>query len=329
MPNVIFLDSFDAIATASLAQKYGAVGGAVSVVAGAGRNGTAGMRTTASSNSGNLTSPVLGNQATLYAEVAVRTAALGNITFLQFLQAGALQVDAQMTSTGELAVSRGGTVLATTSGLGLAANTFYHIGLMATIHDTLGVYELRVNGVTKLSATGVDTNSSGSAWADQVRLRGFGGLGADYDDLIVSTDGWCGDCRVVAVFPAGAGNYSQWTPSAGSGWQCVDEAAPNGDTDYVSSATAGQRNSYDFAALGLTGAIKAVQHVTSLRKDDVGARTVKQFARIGGTDYDGADAAVLDTYAMQRRVMSVNPATGADWTVAALDASEFGTLLVS
>lgn len=328
MPNVVFVDSFDHLLTADLLQKYSAAGAAVSINSAAGRNGTSGIRTTASSNSGNLTSVNLGNQSTLYVEVAMKVAALpgSDISTIVLLESAAVQCDVQLTAAGELRVTRAGTSLGITSGAGITAGTFFHIGFMATVHDTAGVYEVRVNGVSKLTGSSADTQATANARADQVRLRGHSALGTDYDDLIISTDGWCGDCRVVAVRPQGPGNYSAWTPSAGLGWQCVDDTTPNGDTDYVSSSTPGQRNSYDFAALGLTGAIKAVQQVTSLRKDDAGTRTVKQFARIGGVDFDGTAVSVGDSYAMTRRVMSTNPA-GGDWTVAALDSSEFGVLL--
>ena len=103
----------------------------------------------------------------------------------------------------------------------------------------------------------------------------------------------------------------------------------NSDTDYVSSLSASQRNSYDFGAVGIVGSVKAVQHVTTMRKDDAGSRTAQQFIRIGGADYDGPDISVTDSYLMQRRVMSVNPATGAPWTTADIDAAEAGTRLVS
>jgi hypothetical protein len=151
----------------------------------------------------------------------------------------------------------------------------------------------------------------------------------DFDDFWMTTDAFLGDCRVVAVLPQGAGNYSQWTPSAGLGWQCVDEAAMNADTDYVLSAVAGQRNSYDFAPVGFTGNVKAVQQITTLRKDDAGSRTAQQFARISGTDYDSANITVLDSYAMQRRILTVNPATGAGWNTSDIDNAEFGTRIVS
>ena len=330
MPTVLLCESFDHFATADLPAKGYGAGVSLTVASGAGRNGTSGMRSSAANFAGALTAAIT-NQASVYVDVAFRPAALpgADAEFILLMDAGSVQTDLRLTATGELRITRNGTSLAVTSGLGMIAGTYYHIGFMSTIHDTAGVYEVKVNGVSKLSGSGADTKSTGNAFANQVRLQAVTSIGTDFDDFIVSSDAFCGDCRVKAILPDSAGNYSQWTPSAGSGFQCVDEALMNSDTDYVSSSTAGQRNSYGFAAVGLTGTVKAVQHVTAHRKDDAGSRSIRQFARISGTDYDGSVLSVADTYVMSRRVMVTNPATGADWTVSAIDAAEFGSKLES
>ena len=125
-------------------------------------------------------------------------------------------------------------------------------------------------------------------------------------------------------------NEVEFLGPGAAGYQCVDDPLTiNGDIDYVSSAVAGQRNSYDFAPVGFTGNVKAVQQITTLRKDDAGSRTAQQFARVSGADYDGTNITVLDSYAMQRRIMTVNPATGAGWNTSDIDSAEFGTKIVS
>ena len=91
----------------------------------------------------------------------------------------------------------------------------------------------------------------------------------------------------------------------------MDEHDSNDDDDYNYSATAGQRVSYDFESLGLTGTVKGVQHVATMRKDDDKVRLVKMFSRIGGTDYDGPQISVNDTYVAQRHQSRVqNPLPG-------------------
>ncbi len=324
MPNVVFTDSYDHYSYADMGKKYVTTpSSSASFVTG--RNGNA-----FSVGSFNSASFNIAATQTVYFEAAMKWSSVTAVsTAIIFRDGSAVtHLDLRTTAGAELQITRNGTVLATTSGLGLLNNTWYHVGFYGLIDDTTGAYELRIDGMTKLSATNVDTRNAGTASVATIFLNSNASGDTIFDDLVVSTDGFCGDCVVKAIFPNGVGNYSQWTPSTGLGWQCVDEAAMNSDTDYVSSATPGQRNSYDFASVG-TGTIKAVQQVTTCRKDDTGSRTIKQFARISGTDYDGTAASVSGSYVMQRRVMSVNPATGTAWTGAQVDASEFGAKLES
>lgn len=325
MPNVVFCDGFGHYAVADMSKKGWSAGGAVSILSGQGRSSGFCVRFSSGATTATLT---LAPMPTVYVEFGFRQSVFGTVNFMQLQDTGTTHVDLRTATGGELQITRNGTPLAITSGLGLAINTWYHVGLQVTIHDTAGSVELRVNGVNAASASPADTRNGANASVNQVRLNGAGSVTTDICDFVVSTDAFCGDCAVRAVYPQGAGHYSQWTPSAGPGWQCVDEASMNSDTDYVSSDSAGQRNSYDFTALP-AGVVRAVQHVTALRKDDAGSRTVKQFARTGGTDHDGSAVTVTDTYLMQRRMMAVNPSTGTDWTAAQVDAAEFGTLLES
>lgn len=328
MPNVIFCDSADHYATADIAKKWTPVN-APTVSAGNGRNGTSSLRLPQTGVHSVTTA--FASMGAVYVEFAFRVTwiATGEITLINLLDAGTTQLDLRLSSSsGGMRITRNGTQLAASTAPGLTSNTWYHLGFGAVISDT-GSYEVRLNGVQVAALTGSgDTKNTGSATASQVRLSNVTNHNLDIDDVVISSDGFCGDCRVQALFPQGAGNYSQWTPSAGLGWQCVDETAMNSDTDYVSSGAAAQRNSYDFQSAG-AGVVKAVQHVTTVRKDDAGSRTIKQFARISGTDYDDAAVSVSDTYVMQRRVMAANPATGTDWTVSQVDASEFGCKLES
>lgn len=332
MPTVIFVDSFDHYATADLSKKGWSGSASPGITAAQGRNGTACLKLTDSSNNWYNVTQSFASVQTGYVEFAFKTDAFhgADSRFIEFLDSGSPQCDVRVTATGQLRVTRAGTSLGVTAGPVLTVATYYHIGVKFRIDNTAGEAEVRVNGAPVLTLAAQDTQQTAIASFNQVRIFNMAGGNQPsyFDDFIISTDGFCGDCRVVALLPQAPGNYSQWTPSAGLGWQCVDDPSMNSDTDYVSSSVAGQRNSYDFAAAGATGSVKAVQQVTTCRKDDAGSRTIKQFARVSSTDYDAASAtAVTDAYVMQRRVYLVNPATSADWTVSEINASEFGTKL--
>src|SRR4051812_42323829 len=127
MPNVIFADSFDHYATADfLKGKYLSVGNSASIFAG-GRNGTKCYRgaNLFASNTVLYTSAI-GNQATVYVEMAVKVNPIpgSDGPFITLLESGVTQCDLRMCPLGELRVTRNGTSLAVTSGLGMLTDVF-------------------------------------------------------------------------------------------------------------------------------------------------------------------------------------------------------------
>jgi hypothetical protein len=211
--------------------------------------------------------------------------------------------------------------------------------IKVTIHDSAGAIEVRENGVTMLSLSGIDTQASGNAIIDRVALGGAPGtsyMNLSLDDFYLCDDQgsfsntFLGDIRVQSILPSAAGNTTQMTPSAGSNYQCVDEAVPNGDTDYVSETTAGEKDTYAFGNLTPTsGTIAGVQVMINARKDDAGSRSIAPVYRPVSTDYDGTTVIVSDSYTYYREIAEVSPATSAAWTIAEINGAEFGVKLIS
>jgi hypothetical protein len=130
---------------------------------------------------------------------------------------------------------------------------------------------------------------------------------------------------VELLLPSGAGAETQWTPSAGSNYQNVDENPENGDTDYNKSNTVGQVDTYAMANLvSVAGLIYGVQYLEYARKDNAGTRTIAPVARIGGADYLGSNVNLSDSYAYTREIKELSPATAAAWTISEINAMEFG-----
>jgi hypothetical protein len=254
------------------------------------------------------------------------------------LDTATVQVDLLGNADGTLSVRRGGSTVLGTSTATLALNTWYYVELKVVGSGTSGAATVRVNGTAVLTLTGVNTQQTANATANTVRLGQQATSGnLDYDDVYVldgsggvNTD-FLGDCRVEQVLPTGAGATTAWTPSAGANYAAVDDAPPNGDTDYVSSATAGQTDTYACGdlAVATSGTVKAVQATASCRKDDAGSRSVALVTRPGSTDRVGATQSVLDTYSMLPQVWDTNPDTAAAWTVAEVNASQFGERLIA
>jgi hypothetical protein len=222
----------------------------------------------------------------------------------------------------------------------LVQAVYTYIEIAMTIDATVGAVAIRFNGVTVMNQTGVNTVGFGTAlnaW-NAIRIGPMGFTGAlpnveiRYDDLYV-LDGsgaapwntFLGDCRVEAMSPSGPGANTGWTPSAGANWQCVDDAAPNGDADYTAAATAGLTDTFatqDLLAAGTT--VYGVQHCLSAKKADAGAASLAPVIRHGGTDYPGAVLNPNTGYNVLMQIAQVNPGTSAQWTMADFNAAEFG-----
>ena len=289
-------------------------------------------------------SRTLDNQATWVVGFALRPSGFDNANraLVSFLDGAVVHCGvAYQASTGILFAWRGttATVLGAPAGA-LTANAWNYVEVKVTISDTVGVVAVRLGGASVLNLTAQDTRNAGNATANIVQLGPGGSMGAlslHYDDIYILdatgtvNNDFLGDCKVEQLLPNGAGATTAWTPSAGSNYTCVDDVPPNGDTDYVSSATAGQTDTYAYGDLSVatSGTVKAVQATASCRKDDAGARTLALVARPGSTDRVGATQSVLDTYSMLAQVWDQNPDTSTAWTVAAVNASSFGQRLIS
>jgi hypothetical protein len=344
-----FCDSFDHYATADFALKGWTTGGGFGsgpqVVAAAARTGTNGVRSNSASaaqtfmirsvSAASGTTAIIG-YARKYATVAVQE------LMFSFRLSGTVQFTLYQNTDGSMTAYRGGGEASTPSGgtsLGSSAASVLttgsqYIELKVVIDTgTSGSFEVRINGANVLSATGINTAGAGSSGWNSFRLGIFGSAAGDGLDDFYVCDGsgsynndFLGDIKVECkVASSGDGSNADWTPSTGTdNGAMVDEASYDGDTTYNSSSTVSQKDTYNFAALSSTGAVKAVQHGTFARKTDAGLRAICSVARHSGVDYDGSNVYLGTTYTAVLRVMEENPGTAAPWTIAGVDGAEFG-----
>ena len=336
--SLLFCDGFDHYATAQIPTKWSQQGTSAnwpSISSSGGRFGggyletgwTGYVRTT------------LTSRATWIIGVAAffnRLEGLGSgWALISLLDSGTVHVYVRFDAARHLQVVRGdGTVLGTGSTV-VAVESWNYIEMKATIHDSAGVVVVRLNGVVELNLTSQDTRNGGNSTADAFQLGSQTSGDCYFDDVYACDDSGSanndllGDIRVVALAPTGAGNYSQFTPSTGSNYQNVDDATPDGDTTYNSDGTVGHIDTYAFSDISQTGTIKAIQHLVYASKDDAGARSIAPVQRSGSTDYVGTTAVLASHYAYVREVVELNPATSAAFTIAEVNAAEFGVTVVS
>jgi hypothetical protein len=249
---------------------------------------------------------------------------------MRFYEGSTLHCDVRVTSAMKLRVTRNGTSV----GLGtttLTAGVWYQFNLHLKVHDTLGEVHTWVDAVADISATGLDTRNSGTAGSiDRYQIRGEFGFSMRFDDIHI----WTGNdhkglSRVTGRLPAGDGFYTDWTPSTGTDhFALVDDAAPDGDSTYVSSDTGTQRDSYEMAPLGIdpTATVHAVVAKAICRRLDIGNRILALFLRRSSTDDDGADVTPAFGYTVQAEAWETDPIAVGAWTVTNVDATEWGIL---
>jgi hypothetical protein len=203
-------------------------------------------------------------------------------------------------------------------------------------HSSTGRYHLKVNGNTIRDFTG-DTRYSTGASHVGVTFRGDAWAGFQFDDLyFLAVDGsglndFLGKCRVDPALPNGAGNYGQFTPSAGSNYECVDDD-PYSETDYVEADTDGDRDSYTIASVDsdiVDRRIKAIQLTPAIaRTEDLANLDMTPFLRKSSVDYDGTLWNVPNTaYRIRRGLWTADPSDSNPWTKAKINACEIGVKL--
>ena len=224
-----------------------------------------------------------------------------------------------------------------------AINTFvlgawYYIELKYTVGDApQGQWELRVDGVTILSATSRDTK--GSYEPIYFRIGGRDSLDVDemHVDNIYQTDdsgssntGFLGPITVATRLPSGNGTTSGMTGSDGNqtdNYLLVDNNAtvPPATTEYVESSTEGDLDTY--AMDDLTGAPTILGVLTSAyaQRDAADVKYLRPVLRSGTTDYSGSSLVLPNSvYTLVEHVWDVDPDTSTQWAYTGVNAMEVG-----
>jgi hypothetical protein len=272
--------------------------------------------------------------ATLIVGFAVKFATTSNVCYLMNMYdgAGATGINLRLQpSTGELYIYRSSTQLDVTSGLGLLVGHWYYIELKVVCNNTTGSYEVRVDGINVLSDTGVDTQVGAVAYHNKFGMISTTGLNPQYDDLYcldgsgaVNND-FLGNMRVIAIRPD-ADNVQAWTRSGGAeNYDLVNEDICDDDTGYVESSVSTTKDLYDYAAVtDLGDSVKGIQINTVCRETDANSFSLVTVSKLGATESNSAAASIGTTdYVTKTRVMETD-ATGNAWTIANIDASQFG-----
>lgn len=220
-----------------------------------------------------------------------------------------------------------------------------HQQLANSSTSSTGTVEVWVDGVKVYTQTTFQSNSINTGLLDQVQFAvGYqGGSGTTLGDF--SYDDWTfwndtagdtagdltyasmpiGPSKITTLKPNGAGSSAQFTPNTGANYAAVDEVAADDDTTYNQSTASGQIDRFAFEDLAVTPTkIHAVVEQIRCKNPGTGSPLVKGHAKSGASVQVNSGKQVATSYWPVQTVFASDPATGAAWTVAGLNAAEFG-----
>jgi hypothetical protein len=336
---LIFLDSVEHYSVAT--DKYENVNGTATVSVSAVRSGSKGLLIS-QNNQVRKTVPAL---ATYIAGCAFRlpttpgNGAPGGTSVIAFGDTGTIQIIVGIDQNGFIKVRNSSTALGTSVSPipGWGINQWHYMEVKGKVDPTVGTVEVRIDGAVVISLTGVNTRSSANSYANQIWFGDAWNSGAVHADDIYICDttgtynnNYLGDVKVTCLTPNGAGAFTQFAlTGAANNFSAVNELPYNDDTSYVSDATVGDRDSYAFTDITLTGNIWGIMVWARARKDDAGTRQLSVSARSSGTDLFGPTFSVASSYAYYSTIYETDPNTSLPWTVAGLNAAEFGLKVIA
>ena len=254
-------------------------------------------------------------------------------------QANQTQFTVLLGTDGAIAIYQGGENGAMGETLGrtvpiIGAGAYQHIEIYARASATDGAIEIRVDEVTRLNLTGVQTTTTSSNEFSQFACGKFS-LGAlpgniDFADFYANdtvNDGsgchtFIGDCKSGVLMVDSDTAQSDFALSAGSsGYALLDDTPPD-DGTFISTSSGTARS--DFGIVNVpenTSEILTVRPFVRAQKDDAGSALIAPSMVSGGTKQDVDGQPITTAFAYYDNNVPLNPATSAPWTRAELDAA--------
>jgi predicted RecA/RadA family phage recombinase len=221
---------------------------------------------------------------------------------------------------------------------------WYYVEFKLTVSNTVGSFELRVNGRIEDSDNNIDTQGAASSNIGSVFFeKNLGSAVSDlyYTDLYVCdqlggvNNDFLGDIHVETIRPDADGTTNNWVPlNAGDNYVEVDETNQDGDTTYNTGSNAADLDLYGYAAIADSpNSIKGLQINSVIRREDGSTREVRDAIRSGAANYLGqgsvANTNPGNSYTNYATCHDTNPDTAVAWTEAGINAAEFGIDLES
>lgn len=240
---------------------------------------------------------------------------------------------------GLVTLYRDATILATGSNA-ITAGAWNRIEIRHIVDNTSGITQIKVNGELEIDFTG-DNQDAGLVGINVVK---FGAQHTPtqhtFDDIVIHNSAgdapttWLNDIRIETLRPDGAGASSDSTAvGAATRHEAVDDTGGNdGDTTYVSMATALDEDLYTIGNMSFSPAsITAVATTIMCRADGTTSRTIRGKVKENVTEGNGETHAVPAgaDYKHVQNFFPQNPDTTAAWAETEVNAMQIGQEVIA
>lgn len=219
--------------------------------------------------------------------------------------------------------------------------TYHHIEDRLHVDGSSGTYEVRVDGVTRINVSGVNTDYLGTTNIAQVAMGAvtaalFGlsvGFGSDFVPDLADVHAWdtavgagatdfCGNVGCLnQQLNADTATADFAKSSGGVGYSLLQDASTS---TYISSSTVGDKSAFGLAGLpGSTAGIIVRQVNYFAEKTDVSdCNLTPGFLGSGSEEGYGAESIMNAGYAWKWGLVDTDPHTSSPWTVTGANASK-------
>ena len=239
-----------------------------------------------------------------------------------------MTIDSNGAIHGRLGAGNGANQVQSANGV-ITLDIWHHFEVYCSVNDSGGRFRVMIDGVQAFDFTGDTRNGGSDTTVGAVRVgRNVNGQWHVSDLRISNSATNLGVTTVWMSLPNGNGNTSGMMGSDGNqtdNYLLVDEATPNGDTDYVFSDTEGVFDLYQLSDLPSgTWDVLAVQSTFNTRTSDGGSKFVRPVFRSGGSNATGASQLVPASYLSRMEVFEQNPVGPTAWTQPNFNSLEVG-----
>ncbi len=206
----------------------------------------------------------------------------------------------------------------------ITAGTWHHVEAVVTISSTVGMIELRVDGIVQSVLTDLNLGSTPITQVAWESSTGFS-TPPDIDDIVAHTgDEFIGPARVHTLFIEADGSpFGDWViTGADTGAEAVDELVPDGDTSYITAENEGDVARFLMPTLPVdVNEITGIHIPVMARQNEAGLTRIQTTLISAAEAVDGSEHAITPAYSYVDDAFSVDPATGEKWNRTSFEAA--------